>query len=111
MIVMNECFKFHLLISPHPYSPYMFVLSPLRSLYMPSGHCVNSFVDYGNTSLNYTNFFVDRANNSDDCVNALDDWANTFIDSSDTLDNSSSNCLLPKSFTYVIINHRFISHM
>jgi hypothetical protein len=51
----------------------MFVLSPLCSLYMPSGHRVDSFVNYGNTSVNYTNFFVDRANNSDDCVNAPDD--------------------------------------
>jgi hypothetical protein len=92
---MNERLRFQLLISPHPWSPYITVLSPLRSLYTPSAHCVDSSPDYSNTSVNCIDFFVDCANKSDDCVNALDDWTNTSVDSSDTLDNSSWHVCFP----------------
>ncbi len=76
-----------------PNFPTLIVLTPPHSPCMPfvnddhlSINYVNSFVDCGNTPIDYIDFSIDYANKSNDCLNIPDDWVNTFSDSIDTRD-------------------------
>jgi hypothetical protein len=52
--------------------------------------CVNSSVDYDNTSANNIDFSIDCGNKSNNYMNTPNDWANTIADLVDTSNISSS---------------------
>jgi hypothetical protein len=70
-----------------PNFPTLAILIPLRS---PYAGCAHLFADYGNTSIDCTDFSTDYANKYDDSVD-------TFIDSTNTFDKSSLDLYIPNS--------------
>jgi len=73
IIIMNERRKFHFLITPHSYSPYINCTTPLCLPCTPSNDYPHLYVDYVNSSTNCTDFSIDCANKFYDCANTLDD--------------------------------------
>jgi hypothetical protein len=64
-------------------------------------NCVNSTIDYNNTSAKCIDCFVDYANKFDDCAKTLDDWANIVVQSillTNHLQNS--RCQIPHFYSY-----------
>jgi hypothetical protein len=82
--------------------PTWYVLTPLRSPCTPFANYAHLFIDYDNTSSDYTDFFTDcadfsinYAHNFYDYVNTPDDQANNVVDSTNTLDISSLDFYIP----------------